>query len=701
MLKRINVVFWGLLYLHFNLLVGLDVPYSPKPVRNQDNLLKDFYRVSPPDSAEIELETKAWLWHDDKNLYLHFESEIDENLVYGRFADKDVNPYSDYLRVQLITDLDNYFAYGYFAYPLGSKYDFIRNTELESDKYWNSTYSYSSKIDDHLWKVTFKIPFSDLRHDGSAPYNWKIILTRYQKNSRQSYSTPFVLTKMGIDYFRKAHSIHINRNIPNSRMFRIKPHAIFTYDIKNNEVNFDEENVGLDLTFNLNPRMRTKLSLSPDFSDVPMDAVIDSYNSKYAPTFSENRYFFIEDFNVLGTNNQLFYTRNIVQPVYALKFSSNYKNLDFGFLSAKDKLEKETCYDASDDSTYTVITNPDDFYNILAFKPVWDKFRCQFTILNRVNDNYSNTVLHTNPIWEAGKNQYFWAEVNFSNKQMNGNSDYGYHFQTGFSRYSRHEMLKFSIQQMSSEYTLDMGKIYEDDFYGWNFDFANLHDFDSDILSDIEHSLTLSEEYDNISTNLLERYLTLESEIATNFNADIELEFVYVKENIEPDSKSGKFTDKTRFGVRLEWDKLSWFIQRLSLNKVDYYFYSLDDSYQGDIIQYNAIGTLFRHFSYSLNIDYSNYPDIPDLPFIDSEYVIGNFDSTINFSNTISFTLGIRYHNYERYDQTFYFGYYSNFKWELNSKFHYYMGLNSEMNEIENKIEKNYEKFYTKITYIF
>ncbi len=675
------------LFLNFSSLICLQVPYSSEAVISNENLFEDFFRVVPPDSAHLELSTKAWLWHDDKNLYTLVESQIDENFSAGRFADYDVNPASDYIRIQLITDAQNYFAYGYFAYPLGSKYDFIRNSELEIDKYWNSSYSYSTEVSDSLWTVTFKIPFSDLRRKGSAPYHWKIILTRHQKELRESHSSPFVLTKMGNDYFRKAHSIVIQTDIASTRYLTAKPHTIFTYDFLEKNIDFDEENIGLDLTYNPTPTMRTKFSISPDFSDTPLDAVIDTYNSKYPPTYSENRYFFIEDFNVFGVNSNLFYSRNIVQPIYAIKFSGSHRNLDFGFLSARDKLIEQE--------------NPDDFYNILSFKPVWQKFRIQFTLLNRMNTGYHNTVLHTRPIWEVGKNKYFWANSNLSSRDLNNNSENGYHIQTGFSQYTRNYYMQFSVQRMSKNYALDMGTIYEDDFYGWNFDFKSLFNFESNLFSQIGHTVKLSEEVDNDSNILLERYLSLNTEMITNYHVDLTLEFVFVKENIETNSVDSKYIEKKRLGLRMQWDKLKWFIQRLSLNKVDYFFYSLGHSYNGSIIQYSTIGTVSKYFSYSFNLDYSVYPEIPKLSYIDKEYILGNFDSTLNFTNRLSITSGIRFHNYERYDYKKYFGYYANFKWEINDRCKLFAGINSEMNEINSSFRKNYEKFYTKLTYRF
>ncbi|HPR16859.1 MAG TPA: hypothetical protein PLD62_01295, partial [Candidatus Cloacimonadota bacterium] len=567
------------MFLFTSLLYSFEVPYSTIPLKTESNLIDDFRRVNPPDSCAIGLNTQAWLWQDDKNLYVYVQCEIDEHFDLGIYANHDSSPNADYLRLQLITDLNNYFAYGYFAHPLGSKYDYIRKANHETDEYWNSRYSYDSEILNNQWNVTFTIPFSDLRHQNTPPYEWKIILTRYIKSDRQSFSAPFVLTKMGNDYFRRAHSITINHYIPNVSHFSFRPYTIFSYDMLDKSTSFDKENVGVDISYNPTPTIRSKLSISPDFSDVPMDAVTDTYNSKYTPTYTENRYFFIEDCDLFGQSNDLFYSRYIVQPDYAFKLTGSSQNVSFAFLSAKDKLVEERTVD---DSITTVETiTPDDFYNILTVKPVWNKFRCQFTLLNRMNEDYHNEVLHANPILEIGKNRYLWAELNGSTKEKNDKSKEGFHAKCGYSAYSRNHMLTFALQEMSENYALDMGKIYEDDFYGWNLDYASQTEIQSRVLSEIGHSTYISEEIDNRRNTLLERYLSLETDFTSKYNLDMELEFVYVMENINPASDNNKYTDKIRYGCRLIWNKLDWFIHKLSLNKVDYYFYSLKRNYQG------------------------------------------------------------------------------------------------------------------------
>ena len=147
----------------------------------------------------------------------------------GRFATEDEWINADYFRIQIITEDKNYYAYTFYVFPLGSRYDGIRNSDFQIDKNWDSSYFYESDLNSNIWISRIYIPFRDLRFVGDPPYNWKIIITRYFANSREYYSVPFLRTSMGKDYFRKAYNIQINEKIKRSVNYFIT--ALCHYEI--------------------------------------------------------------------------------------------------------------------------------------------------------------------------------------------------------------------------------------------------------------------------------------------------------------------------------------------------------------------------------------------------------------------------------------------------------------------------------------
>ncbi len=688
---RINIVFRFAIIISILMgtttLSALDIPFSENEVKLPDNQITGLVRVSPPDSLNCPLETKTWLWHDGKNLYLQIEAEIDENFEIGNYTKSDIYPQADFFRIQLITDPKSYYAYGFFAYPFENRIDFIRTPSLGVDKTWNSNYEYSSSFKDTLWTVSMKIPFKDLRFFGNPPYNWKIILARYTRYNKQLFSKPFLITKMGKDYFHKALDIKINHPIEKNKNFYIRPHTIFTYDLKKKETSFDEENIGLDFSFNPSFSTKFKLSFFPDYSDVPMDNVKDIYNSKYPPSYNENRYFFIEDFNVLGVDNNLFHSRYIVQPIYALKFTSNAENYSFGLLSSLDK-ETEGA--------------SDDMFNIISFKPVYKQFRLQTTLMNRMNldGNYHNEILHLEPTWEFNRNHFIWIDMNLSYIDSLDSTDYpkkGYYGKIGYSRRNKDFYFSISAQQMQKDYAVDMGNIYEDDFYGWNFNSYYSKDINDDIFREVNTTINLSEEIDNQTDILLERYSYLNVELETNCNFKFDFDYVHIKEYF-----NNKYFNKHRTGFRIIWDRFDWFVLHLGINDIEYINYRhLFDSYNGINLQYGLSGIISKYIIYGFYADQNIYHDIPEHPKVDDEYWIGNFDLNFNITNKISLNNGLRYDNYEDDKKSEYIGYFSNFSWEFKRDCYVYFGYKTLINEIDNSYQEDYRKFYTKISYNF
>ena len=676
------------IYIFFTntMLFCIEIPFSNKEIRIDENHLSQFVRISPPDSLLYPLSTDVWLWHDGKNLYLQWKAEIDKNFNQGKYTSYDKWPEADYLRLQLITDIKSYYAYGYYAFPLGNKYDFIRNSSLSTDRNWNSTYEYTSEINDYLWSVLMVIPFKDLRFSGSPPYNWKIILSRscYEKN--ETYSVPFLTTKMGKDYFRDAEDIIIKEKIKKSRNLFIRPYTIFIMDLGKKETEFDKDNIGLDFSFNPNFSTKLKLSYNPDFSDVPMDNEKDIYNSKYAPTFEENRYFFIEDFNALGINNELFYSRYIVQPVYALKVTSNSENYSYGLLSSLDKKTKNA---------------NDDLFNILAFKPTSKTFSFQFTLLNRMNDDYHNEVLHLKPVWEFSKNKSLWVDMNLSTKEVDNDSQNGYYGNAGYSLIQKDFNLSISARQMSKNYTIDMGKIYEDDYYGWNINSYLSKDVNNQIIRELKSNLALSEEIDNDTNDLLERYASISLEIYSQFNLNITFNFAYVKELYNQ-----KYFDKQRTGLQISWNKIDWLNAFVGINKTRYIIYKLQNIYDGYYNQFGVSGVISKSLAYRvyaeniLSFDIPS-PDEVDGTEVDDNYWIGNLDLNFNLTNSLSLTNGLRYNNYEVYKYSEYTGFFSNFRWEFKKGCDLYIGYKSTINEIDNKHKIDYNQAYIKVSYTF
>ena len=673
---------------------ALDVPYSDIPVYSGQNNIGNLQCVIPPDSSRILLATYCWIWHDNENIYFSWEAETDENFMIGKYSPNDVSAQADQLCVQIITDQINYYSYGFIANPLENKSDFVRSNSHSLDYDWNSTYDYSSTNQNSNWNVIMRIPFKDLRFNGKPPYRWKIILTRYLKNDDKYYSTPFLTTQMGKDYFRNAIDITINKKIQQNKNFYLRPFSIVKSDLLENDTKFDFENIGLDLSFNPTSSSKLKATYNPDFSDVPIDDETNDFNSKYVSFYAENRYFFIKDLNTFGVNSTSFYSRQIVQPDYALKFTGRTDNLTFGILSTKVRRVAEG----------RNIIDSDYFYNIIAIKPSTDNFNFQFTLLNRMNKDYHNEVLHLKPNWEFQKDQYLWFDINLSTKNTPENdSQKGYYGIAGYDYKNGDFNFTLSATQMSKNYAVDMGKTYEDDFYGWNFNSTLNKELKNNLLRSITSNIDASEEIDNKTSKLLERYAHFDLSLNSNYHLNFMLNGKSVKELY-----SEKYFNKYQISFQTTWSKPKLFNAFIGITYVNDIIYCLNNDYRGIYLQLGLRGIIYKYISYSITADNIKYYDIPEVDYFDDNFWYTNMDVSFSLSNDLSITSGVRFNDrkvadYYNLNNFFsqHIGLFSNLRWQYKKRSYIDLGYNSANDKINEIDEYSHQQAYLKISYSF
>lgn len=667
------------------ILNAITIPYSQTELKIGTNHLTGFVRIAPDDSLAIPLQTDVWLWHDKENLFVLCEAEIDENFEKGKFANTDEWADCDCFRIQIITDVKNYYAYMFYSLPFGNQYDCIRKSDMNIDAGWNSNYKYENSISDTLWISSMKIPLRDLRFYGNPPYKWKIILTRYFEKADEYYSLPYGKIDMGKDYFRTAYDVTINEELSKNKNYRITPYFIKKYDLMEETDSFDPENIGLDFSYNPTSATKVKISLNPDFSDIPMDTAEDNFNVRYAPHFWENRYFFIEDLDVFGVSSNLFYSRHIMQPQYAVKLTGNSENFSYGFLSAMDK-------EVSEDGE---ILNNDDIYNMLAFKPKWENISIQMTLLNRMNKNYHNEVLVINPSWEFMKNQSVWAEIDASFHDEE-NIRKGYLISTGYNGKKGDLNWSTSVFSCSENYKADMGRVFETDFSAINLNAWQNSDPNGNFIKKFGSSIWLHKAFMNDDKELFEQNCGLNLWI----NSPQKINFS-ISGNIGQESYNDSvFTWDNIYANMSTWN-ISWLSAWINYSTGHSLVYNLEEIFKKDYISSGFSGDIGNNFSYNVSAQRQRYFNFPTDCEMDDEYWIGNADLKINFSNKLSLTNGLRYNNYESDNQTAYLGIFSNLRYEFKDNCNLYLGYKTAQDETEQEFITDYKQAYMKVSYTF
>ena len=665
-----------LFLLFLNNISAIEVSFSKQ--KTLENKISDFARVVPADSEKCQLQTDVWLWNDGKNICFNFECEIDEKFKVGKFAENDNLIEADYIRVQLITDKNDSYSYCYYFFPLENKYDAIRDANFFMDENWNSSYLYQSEINAKNWLVFAKIPFQDLRFDGVAPHNWKMIITRYFSETKEHYSHPFVLVKMGGDYFKKATKITINNEIKHEKNIKIKPHSIISRDLEENNYAYG---IGVDALYKPSNSMSLKLSIKPDFTDVPLDDETDEHNSINAPSLAENRFFFTEDVDVYGISKELFYSRNIVQPLFAFKITNSNDNYNFGLLSSKDDNDKNA-----------------DVYNILAFSPKWNNSSVQLSYLNRMNEDYLSHVFHINPSWQISAYKSLWFEMNISHNYHAENwiskqfLNKGYFWKLGYSVVFDDFFVRLKMQKTSKDFDPKMGYVNLTDFSQFNVTIWKETEFENKVFNKVESSYFGNVELENETDKLLNQYQSFGIDFSTNFDigvsANISRGREFYAENYFNQNMHSFGFKQTSFG----------FLQvHMTFTNGERLLYDLMETYQFKTFQLGVFGDVSKFASYSILADKTRYLNLIKSENTDDEYWVGNLDVFLNVSNNLSLKNGIRYDDFEYSGTIKHFGFFSNFHYQMKNNIDIYLGYKTSANEREKCNITDYQTFFLKI----
>lgn len=673
-----------LLLLCLNTIHSLVIPFKS----NQDNtlLLDQFVRIDPPDAQAISLKTQAFLNYDQENLYVKFVCEIDSTFTMGIKNKRDIMPSSDYLRVTLITDTKSDQGYCFYMFPLGSLADAIRKSDFSSDYEWNSEYSYTTKISDQ-WIVDVKIPFSDLRFQGSAPYHWKLILTRNYEKSDETFSIPFGTINQGLSYFREALDVQLNKEIKSSFKHKINPFIFYKIDRLDDQQENAQADIGVDSEFQLNNSHKIKLSINPDFSDVPPDVFKDVYNSRYRLTYDENRFFFIEDFNVLGMGASLFNTRNIVDPDYAVKFSGKSKDWHYGALLAQDK----EIYSGE------TITNLPFQYHALGTKYNKENFKLQMSYADRTYHDDFNRIYVIESDYTYQKKllcsaYYHMSETKNSNTSLSRGAEYGVNTKLYFLKASE---INSGINITKKDFNPEFGDTNETDLLSMNVKMKNRFDLNQYHIRYIAtEGLVLKSE--RISNHeLFQRALTFSVDLQTDFKLKIYSKINCLKQVYK--EKTHEYYDSNVQTIYYPYSFATFTLVYLNGKTI---YYRLNRTMPRTNYIALISGQIHKAVSYRIEARRIIYPDLKkteiNLYQDDDQYSIINYDMTYNFTNDLSLNAGIRFDDYQKQSLENSFAYFINLRVQVNDILKFYAGYNLSGATYNDNYEADIDKFYLK-----
>ncbi|MDD5361429.1 MAG: DUF5916 domain-containing protein [Ignavibacteria bacterium] len=347
-----------------------------EPVWQKIARYNNFSECSPGDNTKPEVKTEVMMYYDDNNLYFGFICyENDMTKVRKTLADRDHIFQDDFVGFFLDTYKESRQAYELFVTPYGIQGDLMWTTPGNEDQTFDMIWYSAAKEYKDRWTVEIAIPFKSIRFPDRDVQDWQIQFLRIRpRENRYQYSL-MPISRDDPTLFTHACAIKGVTNIKGGKNLEVLPYLMTTQsgsisDKDNADSKFVNEKTkgeaGVNIKYGITSTLTADVTVNPDFSQVESDAGVITANNTYAIYYNEKRPFFLEGANIFSSPTQVVYTREINNPMFALKLTGKSGKTEIGILSAYDK--KTPFIIPFKESSDFVATNRHSLSNIVRVK---------------------------------------------------------------------------------------------------------------------------------------------------------------------------------------------------------------------------------------------------------------------------------------------------------------------------------------------
>lgn len=328
---------------------NLDEPAWTRAAR-----LTDFSEYTPVDGLPAADSTVVLVWYSRDAIYFGIRAYESHGPVHATLADRDKISADDYVEILLDTFDDHRRAYALAVNPLGIQSDGILSEGIQShasgiggagatrDTVDLSTdYAFDSRghVTTYGYDVEMRVPLKSLRFQSGHDQEWGInILRQVQHSGHQETWAParqadasFLAQSgrlVGLTGLERGHPLEVTPELT-SHVDGTPSGAAWRYSHPSSQL-------GGNARYALTDNLSVDATVKPDFSQIESDVPQLVYDPRNALYYSEKRPFFLDGLEQFATPNSLIYTRQIVQPVAAVKLTGTLGGVDVGVLSAVD-----------------------------------------------------------------------------------------------------------------------------------------------------------------------------------------------------------------------------------------------------------------------------------------------------------------------------------------------------------------------------
>lgn len=312
----------------------------------QAAVFRDFYQTYPGNNTQASKPTEVLVMYDEKNLYIAFKCWDEKDKIRATVAKRDSVFGEDNVRVWLDTYNDRRRAYVLGFNPLGIQQDGIFTEGQGADFSVDIVMESKGVIDDWGWSVEVKIPFKSIRYKTGKGTLWGFNAARNIDRLNDEFNS-WLPEDRNVSGFLTQHGrISGLDDIKYERILEVVPSITLSETgsrVQANEfaagrfVNQPmKQQLGVTLKYTISPSVTLDAAINPDFAEIEADAPVVTANQRFPIFFEEKRPFFLEGVDIFRSPLQVFYSRNIVDPDFAIKLSGKTGKTSFGLLAASD-----------------------------------------------------------------------------------------------------------------------------------------------------------------------------------------------------------------------------------------------------------------------------------------------------------------------------------------------------------------------------
>ena len=141
---------------------------------------RDFVVLAPNEGEPPAERTEARVLYGDEALYVGIRAfDRPPDPIAAQPGRRDDRLHSDWVEVVIDSYLDRKTAFGFSVNPAGVKSDGYRYGDTGQDDSWDGVWDAAARTDQEGWTAEFRIPYSQLRFEGTGRQTWGINFARF------------------------------------------------------------------------------------------------------------------------------------------------------------------------------------------------------------------------------------------------------------------------------------------------------------------------------------------------------------------------------------------------------------------------------------------------------------------------------------------------------------------------------------------